>query len=243
MAKQQDFPGYLPDSHRILWLLMRVGLMIWGVYGLFHGSVVEFLQAIFAILFTHMWDYFQVFGGRSFITRVDYISGTMLNVFIFLGVVIGTTLNNRTDFKDFDIVTHFCAGFIAAWFGYEFAHIMQGRYGRLSPALSAMFGLCFALGISVAWEIYEFTMDRLYGFTLQRSSPISESGLLDTMGDFIITACGALAGMFLVSFYKNGKIGKNKKAVRAALLQEAREAELKEKVWEAYLNGQDDHIH
>ena len=54
---------------------------------------------------------------------------------------------------------------------------------------------------------------------------------------------GALAGMFLVSFYKNGKIGKNKKAVRAALLQEAREAELKEKVWEAYLNGQDDHIH
>ena len=167
----------------------------------------------------------------------------MLNVFIFLGVVIGTTLNNRTDFKDFDIVTHFCAGFIAAWFGYEFAHIMQGRYGRLSPALSAMFGLCFALGISVAWEIYEFTMDRLYGFTLQRSSPISESGLLDTMGDFIITACGALAGMFLVSFYKNGKIGKNKKAVRAALLQEAREAELKEKVWEAYPNGQDDHIH
>ena len=137
MAKQQDFPGYLPDSHRILWLLMRVGLMIWGVYGLFHGSVVEFLQAIFAILFTHMWDYFQVFGGRSFITRVDYISGTMLNVFIFLGVVIGTTLNNRTDFKGFDIVTHFCAGFIAAWFGYEFAHIMQGRYGRLSPALSA----------------------------------------------------------------------------------------------------------
>ena len=86
-------------------------------------------------------------------------------------------------------------------------------------------------------------MYRLYGFTLQRSSPISESGLLDTMGDFIITACGALAGMFLVSFYKNGKIGKNKKAVRAALLQEAREAELKEKVWEAYPNGQDDHIH
>ena len=110
MAKQQDFPGYLPDSRRILWLLMRVGLMIWGVYGLFHGSVVEFLQAIFAILFTHMWDYFQVFGGRSFITRVDYISGTMLNVFIFLGVVIGTTLNNRTDFKDFDIVTTLCRG-------------------------------------------------------------------------------------------------------------------------------------
>ena len=113
MAKQQDFPGYLPDSHRILWLLMRVGLMIWGVYGLFHGSVVEFLQAIFAILFTHMWDYFQVFGGRSFITRVDYISGTMLNVFIFLGVVIGTTLNNRTDFKDFDIVTHFFASILS----------------------------------------------------------------------------------------------------------------------------------
>lgn len=46
----KNYPGYLPQSHRILWLLIRVALMLWGIYGIFHGSVVEFLEAIFAIL-------------------------------------------------------------------------------------------------------------------------------------------------------------------------------------------------
>ncbi len=235
-------PGYLPKSHRILWLVLRAGIMIWGIYGLFHGSTVEFLEAVFAILFTHMWNYFQVFGGNAFITRVDYISGTMLNLFIFIGVVVGTTLNNRTNFHSFDLVTHFCAGFISAWFGYDFAVIMQGRYGRLSPALASMFALCFSLGISVAWEIYEFTMDRLYGLALQCSSPMSEAGLIDTMVDFIIAAAGALIGMFIVAFYRNGKIGKHKKQVRARILREKKDAERKDRLWEAYVNEQDYHL-
>ena len=145
----------------------------------FHGSVVEFLEAIFAILFTHLWDYFQVFGGRSFIIRIGYENQTMLNVFMFVCVVIGSTLNNRTDFGSFDIVTHTCSGFISAWFGYDFAVLMQEKnYSKLSPALAAMFGLCFSLGIDVGWEIYEFTMDRLYGLSLQCSSPTTDYGLI-----------------------------------------------------------------
>lgn len=101
----KNYPGYLPQSHRILWLLIRVALMLWGIYGIFHGSVVEFLEAIFAILFTHLWDYFQVFGGRSFIIRIGYENQTMLNVFMFVCVVIGSTLNNRTDFGSFSCIS------------------------------------------------------------------------------------------------------------------------------------------
>lgn len=240
--EERTQPGYLPKSHRILWLVLRAGIMLWGIYGLFHGSTVEFLEAIFAILFTHMWDYFQVFGGNSFITRVDYISGTMLNLFIFIGVVVGSTLNNRTSFHSFDLVTHCCAGFIAAWFGYDFAVIMQGRYGRLSPALASMFAICFSLGISVGWEIYEFTMDRLYGLALQCSTITSEAGLVDTMVDFIVASAGALAGMFAVAFYRNGKYGKYKKQVRARILREKKDAERKDRLWEAYVNEQNHYL-
>ena len=68
---------------------------------------------------------------------------------------------------------------------------------KIAPAIAAMGGLGLALGILVGWEIYEFTMDRLYGFTLQMSSPFNENGLIDTMTDFIIGAAGSLAGMFL----------------------------------------------
>lgn len=71
---------------------------------------------------------------------------------------------------------------------------------------------------SVAWEFYEFTMDRLYGCTLQRSFIPDEGGLVDTMPDLILSGAGALIGMFFVAFTKNGIIGKNRKALRAEVL-------------------------
>ena len=232
---EQDLPGYVPKSHWYLWLLLRCGIMAWGIYGMFHGSVVEFLEAVFAILFTHMWDYFQVFGGNAFVIRVPYLSGTMLNLFIFIGVVVGSTLNNRTGFQHFDIVTHFCAGAIGAVFGYDFAVIMQTRHERLSPALASLFSIGFSLAIAVGWEIYEFTMDRLYGLELQKSIPTAETGLLDTMGDFICATGGALLGMFLISFYRNGKFGKHKLAVRRKIEAEKFKSEKKEELWNLYL--------
>lgn len=94
--------------------------------------------------------------------------------------------------------------------------MQEKNYSKLSPALAAMFGLCFSLGIDVGWEIYEFTMDRLYGLSLQCSSPTTDYGLIDTMGDFICAASGALVGMFAVAFYRNGVIGKIKRGSRKA---------------------------
>ncbi|MEG0546006.1 MAG: hypothetical protein RR552_02345 [Oscillospiraceae bacterium] len=240
--ENSSLTGFIPKSHNYLWLFYRAGLLLWGIYGLFHGSVVEFIQAIFAIIFTHLWDFFQIFGGKSFITKVDYMSQTMLNTFIFIGVVIGSTLNNRTDFHDFDIVTHFFAGFISAWFAYDLAVIIQGKRGKISPALASIFCLCFALSISVGWEIYEFSMDRIYGMQLQRSIPTSEIGLLDTMFDFICDAIGAIIGMFLVAFYKNGLLGKHKKELRAKIKKEEQLEELKNRLLEDYLNGNDQNI-
>jgi len=93
-----------------------------------------------------------------------------------------------------------------------------------------MFSLLFAVFISVAWEFYEFTMDRLYGYTLQRSFILDEGGLWDTMWDLILSGAGALFGMFWVAFSKNGIIGKNRKEVRARVKAQSkadREEELK----------------
>lgn len=224
--------GYLPKSHKILWLILRVVILGWGIYGLFHGSVVEFLEAIFAILFTHLWDFFQIFGGKSFIIEVDYMTQTMLNLFIFIAVCIGSTLNNRTTFEHFDLVTHFCSGFLAAWFGYDFANIVyRKRGGNLGPAMSSLFSLAFSLSIAVGWEIYEFSMDKIYKMTLQR-------GNTDTMVDFICCAVGSVLAMLLVAFLRNGIIGKNKAEVKAQRQKEKHERLLKEKLYKEYIKAQ-----
>jgi uncharacterized membrane protein YjdF len=217
-----------------MWLVLRVLILIWGIYGLFHGSVVEFLEAIFAIIFTHLWDFFQIFGGYTFITRVDYTTQSMLNIFIFIGVAVGSTLNNRTDFHHFDLITHFFAGFIASWIAYDLAIVVQGKKRRLSPAVAGMFSIFAACFIAVGWEMYEFTMDRVYGLLLQNSMPMSDYGLTDTMVDIIMSSAGAVAGMFLVAFYRNGLIGKHKKLYKQRAERLEENELLKEKLLKEY---------
>ena len=225
--------GALPKSHRVLWIVLRVIILVWGIYGLLHGSVVEFLEAIFAIIFTHLWDFFQIFGTRSFIIEVPFSSQTALNIFIFVAVVIGSTLNNRTTFHHFDIFTHFVAGFASAWFGYDFANIIFRKRGVLGPGMSAFTSLTFALSLSVGWEIYEFSMDSIYGLNLQ----IRESGVIDTMVDFIMCAVGAVAGMLFITFLRNGIIGHNKEKVIEYKNKQEETRLLKEKLYSDYLKN------
>ena len=214
MKKQLNAIAPIPKGQYILWMVIRVLLFAYGVYGLFNGSLTKFLMGMFSIAFTHLWDLFQLLGGRSFITRVGYFSQTLLNVFIFFGCVIGPYFNDSTNFQLIDIFEHTFAGVLASWFGYDLATAIQGKKHHLKPALAALFCILFSMSIGVAWEFYEFTMDRIYGYQLQNSLVLSEAGLVDTMEDMICCAVGALAGMFLVAFYKNGIIGKNRRALR-----------------------------
>lgn len=225
--------GYLPKNQRILWLTLRIVILCWGIYGLFHGSVVEFLEAIFAIIFTHLWDFFQIFGKKSFIIEVEASTQTMLSLFIFIAVCIGSTLNNRTTFEHFDIVTHCASGVLSAWFGYDFANIIYRKRGDLGPAMSSLFSLAFALSIAVGWEIYEFSMDKLYGMTLQK-------GNTDTMVDFISCAVGAVITMLFVAFLRNGIIGKNKEKVKEERRLENEKRLLKDKLYLDYINSKEE---
>lgn len=54
-----------------------------------------------------------------------------------------------------------------------------------SPLLISIFAFSFALAIGALWEIFEFTMDQLFGLNMQKS------GIVDTMWDFIVDAIGA----------------------------------------------------
>lgn len=191
----------MPKKTIGVWWACRVALLIWGINGLFRGYTSEFLQGVFAIAFTHLWDMFQILGGKSFITKLPWQFQTHLTLFITLGVCIGSTLNNRTDFTYSDVVTHFFAGFISAGWSARLLVIMQEKKKiPLAPSIAALAGFGMGVAILVGWEFYEFTMDKIYGFNLQMSSPFTNEGLIDTMWDFILGAGGALTGMFCFAF-------------------------------------------
>ncbi len=213
----------IPKAHQIIWWVCRGLLLIFSIYGILNNSVTMFLMGLVSIAFSHLWDMFQMFGGKSFITRVNYFSQTLLNIFIVYGC-IGYILNTRTNIAFLDIISHFGSGFIAAWFGYDFAVVFQGKKRHLSPALASFFAFTFSMFIAVGWELYEFTMDRVYGYRLQTSDLISEIGLTDTMTDFICCVIGSLLGMLAVAFYRNGIIGgKNRKKLRSEVVARSKQ--------------------
>ena len=80
--------------------------------------------------------------------------------------------------------------------------------------LASLFALAFSVTITIGWEYYEFTMDRLYGLNLQQSAFNSESGLIDTMVDLILGSAGALTGMFVTAFSRNHVFEKRKEKKR-----------------------------
>ena len=217
----------LPRGHEIIWWVCRALLFLWGAWGLFTGYTSEFMQALFAIAFTHLWDLFQLLGGKTFITRTPYQLQTMLNCYICFACVVGTTVNTRTSFAHIDVPEHIFAGYMASVGAFFLAEIMQGKGQKLKISVHAVFSLCFAVTVLVGWEFYEFTMDRLYGFVMQHGEEANSGGLTDTMCDLIFGSAGALIGMLLEAFRRTGLIGKNRKEVRLRYL-EGKRANLEE---------------
>lgn len=199
-----------PKLHSRIWLFCRLALLVWGITEFLLGNTVQFLQSLFAIAFTYLWDMFQMWGGKSFITRVPFYLQTELNIFICVGCVIGTSLNLHTDIEFTDIILHVFAGILSQSFMFELIPLINGKTRETGPAMQAMFSFTGALAILVGWEIYEFTMDRLYGMIMQRSFLFTENGLTDTMWDLINGTVGALASMFFLAFLKNGKFKRRK---------------------------------
>ncbi len=205
----------LSKGHEITWWVCRGLLFVWGVWGMLHGYTSEFIQAIAAIIFTHLWDMFQLLGGKSFITKYPAYLQTMLNVFICFGCVVGTTLNTRTDFTGIDIPEHIYAGYLACTGAFVLIEIMQGERTPAKISVKAIFALGGALFVIVGWEFYEFTMDRLYGFVMQHGHIDNSYGLTDTMIDLMLGSGGALLAMFIEAFRRVGIIGgKNRHELR-----------------------------
>lgn len=68
-----------------------------------------------------------------------------------------------------------------------------------SAFLAAVFAFSFGIAIGAIWEIFEFGMDQLFGFNMQKS------GLVDTMTDLMVDCVGAALGASAGFGYLKGR--------------------------------------
>ena len=84
-------------------------------------------------------------------------------------------------------VLHLLGGAALAFFFRRAVRLVQTAW---PPVLSSLVAFSLACTTALAWEIFEFAVDFIFGTTLQE-------GLLDTMTDLILAAAGAAAWLTL----------------------------------------------
>lgn len=109
-----------------------------------------------------------------------------LTTFIFLHFILGEAANYYNRFWWFDLALHSSSGILIGMVGFVIIYFFLYT-NRISanPLMVAVFSVSFSLAAGAIWEVFEFMMDLVFGFNMQKS------GLVDTMSDLIVNFLGA----------------------------------------------------
>ena len=122
-------------------------------------------------------------------------------VFLYAALYLGEVHRFYDRVPGWDKILHGLSGLALGALGFSLVSLLNSADRvriRLSPLFVAVFAFCFALALGVIWEIYEFSMDNLFGFNMQRARRldgvplIGEAALWDTMTDLLLDTGGAL---------------------------------------------------
>jgi len=115
-------------------------------------------------------------------------------LFIFASLFLGEVHDYYERLWWWDQALHGTAGLLLGMLGFLVVHLLnESRVVNLHmrPSFVALFAFLFSLGLGTLWEIFEFSMDRTFGLTMQKPVPGDPSGLTDTMWDLIVDTIGA----------------------------------------------------
>ena len=179
---------------------------------LIHQRLTYILQGILVIeavvaAWGNQWLTAVVTTGIIVLTLVPFFLRRFLHVhippefvllaiaFVFASLFLGEIRGYYTRFWWWDILLHSSSGFLLGIIGFLLVHVLNETEDidvHMKPGFVAFFAFVFAVGMGVIWEIFEFSMDRLFGMNMQKEMLGDPSGLTDTMWDLIVDTLGAL---------------------------------------------------
>ena len=116
---------------------------------------------------------------------VPFLLATTL--FFFASIFLGEAFDFYERLWWWDLALHGVSAIGFGLTGFLFIFMLfEGDRLAAPPSALAFFTFCAAMTMGALWEIFEFSMDIIFGLNMQKS------GLNDTMGDLMINAAGSL---------------------------------------------------
>lgn len=116
-------------------------------------------------------------------------------LFTFAALFLGEIRSYYDRIWWWDIALHASSGLLLGILGFLLVYLLNESRNidvHLRPRFVALFAFLFAVAVGAIWEIFEFTMDRTFGLSMQKAMLDDPSGLTDTMWDLIVDTLGAL---------------------------------------------------
>jgi hypothetical protein len=108
--------------------------------------------------------------------------------FIFASLFLGEIHRYYDRFWWWDLALHAGSGLLFGLIGFTLVYALNQErriHLHMQPGFVAIFAFAFSVAAGAIWEIFEFTMDNLFGLNMQKS------GLVDTMWDLIVDTIGS----------------------------------------------------
>jgi len=146
--------------------------------------------------------------------EVDFL----LTVFIFAHFVLGEFSNYYYRIWWWDLLLHTSSGILIGLTGFVVTYffLFTSRV-KANPALVSLFSVTFSVAAATLWEIFEFIMDQIFGFNMQKS------GFNDTMSDLIVAFLGAcVVGFGVYRYLTNNTDGIIKLTINSFIMYNVR---------------------
>lgn len=127
--------------------------------------------------------------------RMPYAFQILVVIFVFATLFLGEVRQFYVRFWWWDNLLHLSSGLLLGVLGFMLIYLLnedERIHLSMRAGFMALFAFCFALALGALWEVFEFSMDRLFGSSMQKPTAADPSGLTDTMSDLIVDAVGAL---------------------------------------------------
>ena len=155
-----------------LYLILRIIVFVILIRSIFVGSYDYALLCVLVIALLYIPDFLE----KKLQIEIPNVLEAIILCFIFAAEILGEIEAFYVKIPFWDTMLHTLWGFLAAGIGFALADILnrsQTSRLQLTPIYMAITAFCFSMAAGAIWELFEFTMDNLVGFDMQKDTVIA----------------------------------------------------------------------
>ena len=172
-----------------------------------YGFLVVMAAELVTLVISRQWPHVFLVAGlmavialpisfqRHLVANIPVEIQIFTVAFIFATLFLGEVGDFYEKFWWWDLVLHTSSGVLLGLLGFLVLYLLNESETvslHMRPLFLAFFAFFFSVGLGAICEIFEFTMDQLFGMNMQKEMLGDPSGLTDTMWDLIVDTTGAL---------------------------------------------------